>query len=264
VEFVEPPWTVPLVNFSYTSMVYAQSSGELSLHIRIHLLLAFVAITALPGFSQDTMRANVRGNNRSDQGKCTIEVEVDDVAEVEVRGDTARIRSLSGGPSRFRRFDCDSLMPTRPNDFRFTGVDGRGRVTLVRDPRSGGAAVVRIEDPKSGREGYTFDLEWSGGNGYGGGRGNGSWGNNPRDDRDGYDQRNNDRGGYRGGRGNSYTITCSSDNGRRQYCQADVRGSVRLVRQFSRSACRQNDTWGYDSRGIWVDRGCGADFEVGR
>ncbi len=37
-----------------------------------------------------------------------------------------------------------------------------------------------------------------------------------------------------------------------------------MVRQFSRSACRQNDTWGYDARGIWVDRGCGADFEVGR
>jgi hypothetical protein len=36
------------------------------------------------------------------------------------------------------------------------------------------------------------------------------------------------------------------------------------VRQFGRAACRQNETWGYDSRGIWVDRGCGADFEVGR
>lgn len=212
----------------------------------------------------------MRGDNRSDQGKCTIEVDVDDVAEVQVRGDTARVRTLSGGPARFRRFDCDSIMPTRPNEFRFTGVDGRGRVTLVQDPRNGGVAVVRIEDPKGGREGYTFDLEWRGGSGggYGGsrgnGNGNGSWGGD-RDRRDdGYNDRNGD--GYRGGRGNqnTYTVTCSSENGRRQYCQADVRGSVRMVRQFSRSACRQNDTWGYDARGIWVDRGCGADFEVGR
>jgi hypothetical protein len=236
----------------------------LSVRYRIPLFLVFLASTAIPGFSQDTIRANVRGDNRSDQGKCTIEVDVDDVVEVQVRGDTARARSLSGGPARFRRFDCDSIMPTRPNEFRFTGVDGRGRVTLVQDPRNGGVAVVRIEDPKGGREGYTFDLEWRGGGSGYGGRGNGSWGGD-RDRRDdGYNDR--DGGGYRGGRGNqnNYTVTCSSENGRRQYCQADIRGSVRMVRQFSRSACRQDDTWGYDARGIWVDRGCGADFEIGR
>jgi len=234
--------------------------------LRYRLLLILLASTAIPGFSQDSIRANVRGDSRSDQGKCTIEVDVDDVAEVEVRGDTARVHTLAGGPSRLRRFDCDSVMPSRPNEFRFTGVDGRGRVTLVQDPRNGGTAVVRIEDPKGGREGYTFDLEWRGGgyggSGYGGGRGNGSWGNDRRDD--GYNNHNGS--GYHGERGNqnAYMVTCSSDNGRRQYCQADIRGSVRLVRQFSRSACRQSDTWGYDSRGIWVDRGCGADFEVGR
>lgn len=219
------------------------------------------------------MRANVRGDNRSDSGKCTIEVEVDDVAEVQVRGDTARIRSISGGPSRFRRFDCSGIMPTRPNEFRFTGVDGRGRQDLVQDPRNGGVAVIRIEDPKSGREGYTFDLEWRGGGSYGNGQGwNGRRGDGYDDRRgDGYnnDRRGDgydDRRGYGNGRNQNgtYTVTCSSDNGQRQYCQADVRGSVRMVRQFSRAACRQNDTWGYDNRGIWVDRGCGADFEVGR
>jgi len=143
-------------------------------------------------------------------------------------------------------------MPTRPSEFRFTGVDGRGRQDLVQDPRNGGVAVIRIEDPKSGREGYTFDLEWRGGGNYGNGRGyNDRRGDGYNNDRrgDGY---NNDR------RGDGY------NNGRRQYCEADVRGSVRMVRQFSRAACRQGETWGYDNRGIWVDRGCGADFEVGR
>ena len=249
------------------------------MHYRIQLFLVLLASTAIPGFSQDTIRASVRGNNRSDGGKCTIEVDVDDVAEVEVRGDTARIRTLSGGPSRFRRFECDGIMPTRPSEFRFTGVDGRGRQDLVRDPRNGGVAVIRIEDPKSGREGYTFDLEWRGGGNYGNGRGyndgrgDGYDGRNDRyDDRrnDRYDDRRNDRYDDRRGYGNdrnqngTYTVSCSSDNGRRQYCQADVRGSVRMVRQFSRAACRQGDTWGYDNRGIWVDRGCGAEFEVGR
>ena len=60
-----------------------------------------------------------------------------------------------------------------PVDFRFVGIDGRGRVSLVGDPREGrGLAVVRIEDQKGGREGYTFDLEWRGNSaGYGGGGG---------------------------------------------------------------------------------------------
>jgi hypothetical protein len=58
------------------------------------------------------------------------------------------------------------------------------------------------------------------------------------------------------------TITCSSDNGRRNYCPVDTRGGVRLVRQRSDARCTQNYSWGYDRRGIWVDRGCRADFMV--
>ena len=61
---------------------------------------------------------------------------------------------------------------------------------------------------------------------------------------------------------NSSTITCSSNNGRRADCSADTRGGVRLVRQISGSPCTQGSTWGYDARGIWVDRGCRAEFEV--
>jgi len=36
-----------------------------------------------------------------------------------------------------------------------------------------------------------------------------------------------------------------------------------LARQISGSRCEQNSTWGYDSRGIWVDRGCRAEFDFG-
>ena len=54
-------------------------------------------------------------------------------------------------------------MPPNPADFRFAGVDGRGRQTLVRDPRNGGVAVVRIEDSQNGSEGYTFDIFWANG-----------------------------------------------------------------------------------------------------
>jgi hypothetical protein len=58
-------------------------------------------------------------------------------------------------------------------------------------------------------------------------------------------------------------LYCASDDGRRNYCNADTRNGVRLIRQRSGSACTQGRTWGYDRRGIWVDRGCRADFELG-
>jgi hypothetical protein len=59
-------------------------------------------------------------------------------------------------------------------------------------------------------------------------------------------------------------ISCSSDDMRRHYCAADVRGGVRLLKQRSDSSCRQGYSWGYDRRGIWVDHGCRADFQVVR
>jgi len=58
-------------------------------------------------------------------------------------------------------------------------------------------------------------------------------------------------------------IYCASDDERRHYCSADTRGGVRLARQRSGSPCILNRTWGFDRRGIWVDRGCRADFITG-
>ena len=67
--------------------------------------------------------------------------------------------------------------------------------------------------------------------------------------------------GYGGpGYGAGTTITCSSNNGKRNYCSANTSRGVRLTNQRSGSPCIQGQTWGYDGRGIWVDRGCRADF----
>ena len=170
---------------------------------------------------------------------------MDEVAEVDFSGDTGRLRTLSGRPATWTRIDCSAPMPQSMADFRFTGVDGRGRQTLVADPRQNrGVAVVRIEDPKQGIEGYTFDLEWKGGSSYTGSPSPGPWPDNGQ--------------GY--GRN---TIRCYSDDGNRRYCNVDTRQGVRLVRQYG-EACRQGETWGYDSRGIWVDRGCRGEFQVGQ
>jgi hypothetical protein len=65
-----------------------------------------------------------------------------------------------------------------------------------------------------------------------------------------------------GGPGGGQMITCSSNNGGRNYCPADTRRGVQLVKQRSDARCTQGYSWGYDKRGIWVDRGCRADFVV--
>jgi Protein of unknown function (DUF3011) len=57
-------------------------------------------------------------------------------------------------------------------------------------------------------------------------------------------------------------ITCSSNDGRRNWCDVGGRRDIRLNRQISGSACVQGQTWGIDNRGVWVDRGCRAEFRV--
>ena len=58
-------------------------------------------------------------------------------------------------------------------------------------------------------------------------------------------------------------INCSSEDSGRHYCYADTHGGVRIVRQISGSPCEFNVAWGFDPQGIWVDRGCRAEFETG-
>jgi hypothetical protein len=131
--------------------------------IRRLVLITLLLVTC--GFGQQrgraqSMRAEIRGGG--DHGKCTIEVVVDGAADVVIRGDSAELRTLSGQEATWRRFVCNQELPLNPVDFRFTGIDGRGRQTLLKEPGRGGPAIVRIEDRKGGREGYTFDIEWRG------------------------------------------------------------------------------------------------------
>jgi hypothetical protein len=70
-------------------------------------------------------------------------------------------------------------------------------------------------------------------------------------------------GSWNGNNGGGQSVTCSSDDGRRRSCGMDTRGGVRLTRQISGSACIQGQTWGYDKGGVWVDRGCRAEFVSG-
>ena len=69
------------------------------------LYLLFLTLALTSAWSQritDRRTAEIRGGGGD--GKCTIEVEVDGVAEVEISGRNATIRTLNGAPATFRRF----------------------------------------------------------------------------------------------------------------------------------------------------------------
>jgi hypothetical protein len=148
-------------------------------------IAALAAIAAPLNAQQAQRRANITGGGDGNSGKCTVEVIVDGAADVEINGASGALRNLSGQPPQWRRFECTSPLPANAANIRFQGIDGRGRQQLIRDPRNGGAAVVRIEDPDGGAEGYTFDMIWGGAYDY------------SRDRR--YDDRSDyDRRGYEG------------------------------------------------------------------
>ena len=135
-----------------------RGKGDFMASRSILVTMALAAIgTAL---SAQPRKMTSVGGAAPDRGKCTVEVVVDGSAEVEIRGDTATLRNLGGASPQWRRFECTGPLPANPGEFRFEAVDGRGRQQLLRDPRNGGSAVARIDDPSGGAEGYTFDIVW--------------------------------------------------------------------------------------------------------
>lgn len=61
-------------------------------------------------------------------------------------------------------------------------------------------------------------------------------------------------------------LRCESHGGNRQLCRAhlDRNDSVRIVNRLSGADCREGRSWGWNRDGIWVDRGCRADFVIDR
>lgn len=58
-------------------------------------------------------------------------------------------------------------------------------------------------------------------------------------------------------------IRCDSRGLGYNFCRVDTGGRVELVERHTLFSCREGRSWGHDSRGIWVDKGCSATFRVG-
>ena len=60
-------------------------------------------------------------------------------------------------------------------------------------------------------------------------------------------------------------VKCESKDGRRNNCDADLRGyRIADVREISKADCDIGRNFGYDDRGLWVDDGCRAEFIFNR
>jgi len=60
------------------------------------------------------------------------------------------------------------------------------------------------------------------------------------------------------------TVICSSKAGERQQCPADTSAGVALMKSTGTSTCLLGKTWGYDDKSIWVQDGCGGEFQLGQ
>src|SRR6476620_1071034 len=116
-----------------------------------------------PAMAQRQQRARMIGGGSPDAGRCVAEVVVDGAAELQIQGESANLRNLSGAEPQWRRFECTSAMPANA-DVR-VNINGRGRAQLVSSPRNGGPAVVGIEDSQGGAEVYQLEFQWTGGYG---------------------------------------------------------------------------------------------------
>lgn len=103
-------------------------------------------------------------NEQGADGRCIIRVVVDDEADIELRGDEVRVRVLRGGSGRDDGSECTQWLPVGGfTRFAWRGIDGRGEVRMVQEPRPGNnyTAIVAIKDSRRGTEGYTFEFSWT-------------------------------------------------------------------------------------------------------
>jgi len=158
---------------------------------RFLVTIVSTAVLAIPAVAQNQRRAVMVGGGSGVEGRCTGEVVVDGAADLQIQGDTASVRNLSGSQPQLRRFECTGPMPAQAN-VRLN-VNGRGSAQMVASPNNGGPAVIRFQDSEGGASSYQFQLTWN--TGAAQGYGNPAYGDQRYNDQRYNDQRPGNRFG---------------------------------------------------------------------
>ena len=114
--------------------------------------------------SSQNIRASISGGGGS--GQCTFEVALNGTAEIQMQGDQASLRTLTGRPAQWRRLDCNQPLPRQPGNVRISGADGYGQQSPVQyADANNGITVIRIDNSNRGNQAYVGAITWNGGNG---------------------------------------------------------------------------------------------------
>jgi hypothetical protein len=128
-------------------------------------ILVLTLLAALPGLAdtQFRVRRMMRNDVPPGKGQCDIRLQVDQEAEVSVRGENVMIRTIAGRDPRDDGSECNAPFPgAEVQGFNFQVVDSRGEIRLAGEPsrRNGFAAVVWIRDSAGGEGRYHFRRSW--------------------------------------------------------------------------------------------------------
>jgi hypothetical protein len=98
-----------------------------------------------------------------DAGALRFSAEIDDVAEIRIRGRRVDFVARSGDALRNVRFDVrGDGMPRYALPLDVRRFAGRGNVIISQYPRewNNWTTIIRVEDRRSGADQYDFDLRW--------------------------------------------------------------------------------------------------------
>jgi hypothetical protein len=113
--------------------------------------------------TQFRIRRMTRDDVPPGKGQCDIRLQVDNEAEVSVRGDGVFIHTIAGRDPYDDGSECNAPLPDRQvPGFNFEVKDSRGDIRLVAEPsrRNNFAAVVLIRDSSGGLGRYHFRISW--------------------------------------------------------------------------------------------------------
>lgn len=215
--------------------------GLYTLANRIGLLPAFALIAAILLGSTSGRLSQALAQDSGDRAVSQAQRAVRD-----------QIINREGGRGQTVSFNNDATSEFRSNTEVL--IRGTGNMSRSNDTRNNG-----VGNNNSRSRGFTYEAIVN--NRY---RNNTSNVSGIKYDwRNGWSGDGRDNDNNRNGDNRAQNIYCASDDGRRHTCPVNTNGgAVRLVNQKSGSNCVQGRTWGFNNAGIWVDRGCRADFEV--